>query len=91
VVQRHIEQCIRYFLNKEETIELIRVQANVDPEFTAQGISLPQLQNISYPLAVWHKLEQQYPDFFATYSLKRRIADQILVSNPLAASVTKIS
>lgn len=39
-VQRYIEQCIRYFLNKDETKYLLQAQANVEPEFTALGIQL---------------------------------------------------
>ncbi|KAF0983714.1 hypothetical protein FDP41_007629 [Naegleria fowleri] len=69
LVQQLIEQCLKLYLSKTETIAfLCSKYDNIDPAF----ISL-----------MWFKLEQQNPEFFKAYNTRLQIKDQITQFNQL--------
>ncbi|KAL9648975.1 hypothetical protein ABK040_008355 [Willaertia magna] len=76
LVQQLIEQCLKLYLSKNETIDfLCRKYENIEPGF----ISL-----------MWSKLEQQNPDFFKAYNIRLQIKDQITTFNQLVNDQAKL-
>ena len=69
LVQQMIEQCLKLYLSKQETMEfLCKKYQNVEPGF----INL-----------MWSKLEQQNPEFFKAYNTRLQIKEQISQFNAL--------
>ena len=52
LVQNLIERCLQLYMSQREVTMTLNAQAHIEPGFT-------QL--------VWHKLEEQNPDFFRAY------------------------
>lgn len=70
VVQNYIEKCLQLYMNQNEVITALHLQANIEPGFTS---------------LVWQKLEQQNPEFFTAYNLRLRVKEQITAFNYLAS------
>ncbi|KAG2393696.1 hypothetical protein C9374_007227 [Naegleria lovaniensis] len=69
LVQQLIEQCLKLYLSKTETMEFLCSRYDhIDPAF----INL-----------MWFKLEQQNPEFFKAYNTRLQIKDQITQFNQL--------
>jgi len=69
-VQNYIEKCLQLYMNQNEVITALHLQANIEPGFTS---------------LVWQKLEQQNPEFFNAYNLRLRVKEQITAFNYLAS------
>ncbi|XP_023547240.1 uncharacterized protein LOC111806113 [Cucurbita pepo subsp. pepo] len=64
MVQRLIEMCLIFRMNKEECMEAVSKHANINPVITS---------------TVWKELEKENREFFEAYSESRTIDDRILV------------
>eukprot|EP01111_Echinosteliopsis_oligospora_P018201 TRINITY_DN8203_c0_g1_i2.p1 TRINITY_DN8203_c0_g1~~TRINITY_DN8203_c0_g1_i2.p1 ORF type:complete len:206 (-),score=48.54 TRINITY_DN8203_c0_g1_i2:213-830(-) len=69
-VQNHIERCLKLYMNQNEVITALSVHANIPPGFTS---------------LVWHKLEEQNPEFFKAYQVRLRAKEQITAFNFLVS------
>jgi len=69
-VQNHIEKCLQLYMNQNEVIAALHLQANIEPGFTS---------------LVWQRLEEQNPEFFRAYHIRLRIKEQITAFNFLAS------
>ncbi|XP_022943203.1 uncharacterized protein LOC111448003 [Cucurbita moschata] len=63
MVQRLIEMCLIFRMNKEECMEAVSKHANINPVITS---------------TVWKELEKENREFFEAYSESRTIDDRIL-------------
>ncbi|RWR74653.1 hypothetical protein CKAN_00299100 [Cinnamomum micranthum f. kanehirae] len=68
LVQNLIERCLQLYMNQEEVVGTLLVQAEIDPGFTE---------------LVWQKLEQDNQDFFKAYHLRLMLKHQIECFNTL--------
>ncbi|KAK9290493.1 hypothetical protein L1049_008663 [Liquidambar formosana] len=68
LVQNLIERCLQLYMNQQEVVETLLVQAKIEPGFTE---------------LVWQKLEEENREFFKAYRLRLMVKQQIMVFNDL--------
>eukprot|EP01125_Pyxidicula_operculata_P012173 TRINITY_DN3994_c0_g1_i2.p1 TRINITY_DN3994_c0_g1~~TRINITY_DN3994_c0_g1_i2.p1 ORF type:complete len:127 (+),score=15.43 TRINITY_DN3994_c0_g1_i2:198-578(+) len=68
LIQCLVEKCLQLYLTREETIDILQQQSNIDPSATS---------------LVWSKLEEQNPEYFKAYEMRLRVKRQILAFNEI--------
>ncbi|XP_077218205.1 uncharacterized protein LOC143852615 [Tasmannia lanceolata] len=68
LVQNLIERCLQLYMNQEEVVETLLVQADIEPGFTE---------------LVWQKLEEENREFFKAYHVRLMVKHQISIFNKL--------
>ncbi|XP_022986049.1 uncharacterized protein LOC111483901 [Cucurbita maxima] len=75
MVQRLIEMCLIFRMNKEECMEAVSKHANINPVITS---------------TVWKELEKENREFFEAYSESRTIDDRILAEEETRRLIQRI-